>query len=508
MISNDFSIGTALGVGFLSLVTYKVVSFYSLVRKYPPGPFPLPFVGNIPFLRLKGQHLHDAMQRLSKEYGPVFTVWLGPQPQVFVFDSEACTETLKSKTFAGRPQTILLDHINSRPGSTNIAFGDLSREWEVMRRVTFAAIRRYASSYSLSQHVIRVTDQVIDRIMKNKDSIDVDGQVNTLMLALLSTSAFGIKYDLEDEEFLKIVKTMETQTEEDRIVFFIALSSLMRFVFWPKWRLIMRNMKYFRNLIGLRFKEHEESFQVQETRDFTDSLLWARVQAREEEEEDLIKCIDSWNIRNAVANLFFAGSQTTRTTLSWWFLYSALNQDMQDKIRQEVNSVLPNDEDTPLIEMKEKCPFLLAFTSEVLRMRPVAPFAVPHKALENGIIAGHKIPAGTTVLPSIYHVMQDNSIWKDAGKFDPYRYIDSETGKFIQRPNNYWLPFSTGRRSCIGEKLAMANIFLILCRFFQKTRGFRYEVTNNSLTQEEMLSVDTNKPFFDAKKYQMKLIPV
>ena len=377
-----------------------------------------------------------------------------------------------------------------------------------MRRIAFAAIRKYASTYSLSEHVVHVTDQIIDRIMKSKDSIFVHQQVNSLMVALLSTSAFGIKYELEDEEFLNIVKTLETQSEENRALFFIVLSPVMRFLFWTKWKLLMRTTKYFRDLVGLRFKEHEESFQIQENRDFTDSLLWARVQAKEEEDEEVLKCIDSWNIRNAVSNLFLAGSQTTRTTLSWWFLYSALNQDMQEKIRQEINNLLPNNDDIPLIEMKDKCPFLLAFTSEVLRLRPVVPFSVPHKALENGIIAGHKIPAGTTVLPSICHVMQDNSIWKDAGKFDPYRFIDPETGKFIQRPNNYWLPFSTGRRSCIGEKLAMANIFLILSRFFQKTRGFRYEVTNNSKTQEEMLSVDINKPGYDPKKYEIKLIPV
>ena len=57
-----------------------------------------------------------------------------------------------------------MDHINFKPDSTNIAFENFSREWEVMRRVIFANIRRYASTYSLSQHVIHVTDQVMGHL--------------------------------------------------------------------------------------------------------------------------------------------------------------------------------------------------------------------------------------------------------------------------------------------------------------------------------------------------------
>ena len=172
--------------------------------------------------------------------------------------------------------------------------------------------------------------------------------------------------------------------------------------------------------------------------------------------------------------------------------------------------MLPNSDDLPLIEMKEKCPFLMAFTAEVMRFKSVVPFALPHKALEDGVIAGHPIMKGSTVMTSLHHCMEDESVWKNPNDFDPMRFIDEETGQFVQRPNNSWLPFSTGRRSCIGEKLAIANMFLIILRFFQKTRGFRYEVTPSPKSETEkqkLLTPDASKvSFYEPQRYKIRLV--
>jgi cytochrome P450 len=475
------------------------------------------------------------MERLSKKYGPVFTIWLGEIPQVFVLDTKFAVEVFKNKAFAGRPHLALTDHILSKPGTTNIAFSDFSRPWEVLRRVAFNAVRRYANSEPLSYHVVQVTDQIVDRMMKEKDSIQIEPSLSILLLSLLSTSAFGKDYTLEDEELVKIDTTMKTLTAQNAVFIAVGLSPSLRFLVWKKWRKVIEIAGYFRELVGKRYNEHVEDFSPNKKNpDFTDALLWARRQAEIEEEPEVLKYIDEYNIRNAVTNLFFAGSNTTRTSLGWWFLYSALNQvklflylercsflasflvslqqEHQTLIRKEIEAVLPNEETLPVIEMRDKCPFLMAFTSEVLRCRPVAPFGLPHKTLEESRIGNQVIPSGTTVLSSLLHCMRDESCWKDAKQFNPNRFLEPETFNFIQRPNSFWLPFSTGRRSCIGEKLAMNNMFLIILRFFQKTRGFRYEVTpppKSCAEEESLLSPNKNMfTFLEPVPYRIRLVPV
>ena len=45
-------------------------------------------------------------------------------------------------------------------------------------------------------------------------------------------------------------------------------------------------------------------------------------------------------------------------------------------------------------------------------------------------------------------------------------------GKFVSRPNPFYVPFSAGRRTCPGEKLALADIFFVIARFMQQVKGF------------------------------------
>lgn len=509
MSSENISYVTVLGAGCLAYVTLKTVCFYINVRKYPPGPFPLPIVGNVPYLKTKGQHMHDAMKKYSEVYGPVFTIWLGPKPQIFVYDTELGLQVLKSKTFSGRPHFVIQDAIAAKPGSITLAFGDHSKEWEVLKKVTFAAVARFTSSPSLNQNVVHVVDQIVDGMKQNKESIDFEETTVNLVVAFLATSVFGVKYKLEDKELQEIVNTMEMLSTESQVLMLIGLSSSIRFVIWSKWQRILKVMGYFRDLVGMRFKEREDSFRGQKNDTITDSILWARNQAEAEDGKDILKYIENPNLRNAVANMFLAGSHAIRMTLMWWFLYSALNQDMQEKIRKEVQQVLPGENDIPDLQMKDKCPFLVAFTYEVMRLKSVAAFPLPHKALDQASLGSHSIPSGATVLVSVHHVHQDSSVWKEGDKFNPDRFIDSKTGKFVMKNKDYLIPFSTGIRACVGEKLAIESVFLILLRFFQKTRGFRLEVTPSPKNQEEideLLSADISKvSFYETKNYRLKL---
>ena len=297
------------------------------------------------------------------------TLWFASQPTVVVYDTKVGLEVLKSKAVAGRPHFAFADEVASKPGSINIPFSDFSREFEVLRKVTVAAIRKYATSDSLSRHVVHCTNEIIERMKKTPDDIDIGDNLKLILLQLLATSAFGKDYSLEDEEFQNIVSAMDTLNDTDRVFNLVGLAPVVKIFFQKQWDRAILASKYLRKLVKQRFIEHEESFQQQENRDFMDSLLWARDQAREEEDEELLKSVDSWTIQNSVANLFNAGSQTSRLALLWWFLYVSLNQEMQEKIRKEVDTVLPDEDEIPTVDMRDKTPYLMAFTAEVLRYR-------------------------------------------------------------------------------------------------------------------------------------------
>ncbi|XP_035682428.1 cytochrome P450 2D9-like [Branchiostoma floridae] len=59
----------------------------------------------------------------------------------------------------------------------------------------------------------------------------------------------------------------------------------------------------------------------------------------------------------------------------------------------------------------------------------------------------------------------DPAYWPDPDRFDPERFLDAE-GNVIDKPESF-LPFSGGRRVCIGEKLARMELFLFFSTLLQ-----------------------------------------
>ena len=82
------------------------------------------------------------------------------------------------------------------------------------------------------------------------------------------------------------------------------------------------------------------------------------------------------------------------------------------------------------------------------------------------ISGGYDIPKDTTVFINHWALHNDTNALKNVDKFDPYRYLDSG-GKLDKKPEN-WLPFSAGRRVCLGEQLAKTELLLIASHLLQK----------------------------------------
>ena len=81
------------------------------------------------------------------------------------------------------------------------------------------------------------------------------------------------------------------------------------------------------------------------------------------------------------------------------------------------------------------------------------------------ISGGYDIPKGTLVFINHYALHNDANFWKDVDKFDPYRYLDKD-GNVDVKPEN-WLPFGAGRRVCLGEPVARAELILIAANLLQ-----------------------------------------
>ena len=80
--------------------------------------------------------------------------------------------------------------------------------------------------------------------------------------------------------------------------------------------------------------------------------------------------------------------------------------------------------------------------------------------------AGYQIPKGTQVAVNHWALHNDPDAWEEPERFIPERYLD-ESGKLGPKPTN-WLPFSAGKRVCLGEFVAKPELHLIFASLMQR----------------------------------------
>ena len=471
---NPGDLVTSFLFGSASMIVYYVFNFYNNRKNYPPGPFPLPFIGNILKLRSK-KHLHYIMEDIGKNYKDgVFTFYFGNDPQVIVADPHLGLEVLKKHQFAGRPQMPVMELFNL-PNSVNVIFSDFNKEWEVLKKVSHAAVRKYAVSEKLAHVVADVVDEVVDKIFKDEGigkEIDMKPYLSKSVYCIIACSAFGKRYTLDDPVLKMWIHTLEVLVRRNTEVLLINFVPILKYVLWAAMNDFKESLKFQHKFLHKNYDEHVKDFDGETVRDFTDALLLARKEAEAEEGSDVLKYLKPYNIQNSIKDLFMAGSESSRSTLSWVFLLLANYPDKQQRVREEVSQFIADD-DVPNLGHRTKCNYTAAFIAETMRFRCIAILGPPHKATADMRLGSYLIKKDTTILSLVNPKLYDKETWGDPEVFRPERFLD-EKGRFVSHPNALYIPFSAGRRSCPGEKLALADIFFFVARFLQKTKGYKF----------------------------------
>src|SRR6218665_1882992 len=106
---------------------------------------------------------------------------------------------------------------------------------------------------------------------------------------------------------------------------------------------------------------------------------------------------DSEQLEFTLRGLVGAGTDTTTNALLWTLIALANNQDVQDRLRAEVDLVVPQDR-LPSLNDQPKLPFVEATILEILRWRTLVPLALPHTTLSDTSAGEYFIPQETLVI--------------------------------------------------------------------------------------------------------------
>lgn len=149
----------------------------------------------------------------------------------------------------------------------------------------------------------------------------------------------------------------------------------------------------------------------------------------------------------------------------------ALNTDIQDKLAEEITTMISENDDKLTYDLLLEMKYLDMVVSETLRKYP------PVGNLFRQCTKPYKIPESNVTLDkqsrvfiSVHAIHRDPKYYPNPDKFDPERFTPEEKAK--RHPMTY-MPFGEGPRMCIGNRFGLLEVKLGLATLLNK---YRFEV--------------------------------
>ncbi|XP_007945607.1 cytochrome P450 2J2-like [Orycteropus afer afer] len=453
MLATLGSLAAALWAGFhFRTLLLGAVAFLFFVdflkrrrpKKYPPGPPSLPFFGN--FFQLDFQEAHLAFQ-------------LGLDSLPRVRREEVLDLIIKSSIISQFGK----DEPEKDKGSYRRLIMSTDQEWKEQRRFALTTLRNFGlGKKSLEERIQEEARHLVEAIEEEKGQpFDPHFKINNAVSNIICSITFGERFEYQDSQFQELLKLLDevTYLEAGRwCQLYNVFPCIMKFLPGPH-QTLFRNWMKLKLLVSHMIEKHKRDWNPAESRDFIDAYL-------KEMAKYTGNATSSFHEENLVCStldLFFAGTETTATTLRWALLYMAIYPEIQEKVQAEIDRVIGQSQQ-PSTTDREHMPYTNAVIHEVQRMGNIIPLNVPRVVTFDTTLAGYHLPKGTMVLTNLTALHRDPAEWATPDTFNPEHFL--ENGQFKKR--EAFLPFSIGKRACLGEQLARAELFIFFTSLVQK----------------------------------------
>ncbi|XP_015854270.3 cytochrome P450 2D20 [Peromyscus maniculatus bairdii] len=432
--------------------------------RYPPGPVPLPGLGNL--LQVDFENMPYSLYKLRQRYGDVFSLQMAWKPVIVINGLKAVREVLVNcgEDTSDRPPMPIYDHMGFAHKSKGVVLAPYGPQWREQRRFSLTTMRDFGlGKKSLEQWVTEEAGHLCEALAK--EAGHPFNPINLLkkgVCNVISSLIYAHRFEYEDPFLNQLLKTLQESLGEDSGFIAEVLNAvpvLLRIPGLPGKAL--PKLTEFIDSLDKMLIEHKTSWDpAQPPRDLTDAFLAEIEKAKGNPESSF----NDGNLRVVVADMFMAGTVTTSTTLSWALLLMILHPDVQSRVQQEIDEVIGQGRHPEMAD-QARMPYTNAVIHEVQRFADIVPVNIPHMTSRDIEVQGFLIPKGTTLIPNLSSVLKDETVWEKPLQFHPEHFLDAQ-GCFVK--HEAFMPFSAGRRACLGEPLARMELFLFFTCLLQR----------------------------------------
>ncbi|MED6211400.1 hypothetical protein PIB30_073346 [Stylosanthes scabra] len=430
-------------------------------KKTPPGPKPLPIIGN---LHILGKFPHRTLQALATKYGPIMSLKLGQVPALVVSSPEVAQLFFKThdSIFANRPKLQVVETLSY--GRKGLVFTEYGGYWRNVRKLCtmqllsapkiemFGPLRKkelglLVNTLKKASDLHEVVDlseligEVVENITynmilgRNKDDrFDIKGLIHEIM------NLIGL-FNLAD--FVPILASFDLQG-------------------------LKRRAKKASKAVGealdqiINDHEHPSSVESPEFKDFIDILLSYMNQPVDPHDHEQRHIVGRTNIKAIVLDLIAGAYDTSRTTIEWGMSELIKNPTTMNKLQNEIEALVGIHRQVEEKDL-EKLPYLDMVVKEIFRLYPVGPLLVPHESSEDVTINGYFIEKNTRIMVNAWAIGRDPRIWSEnSDMFFPERFENNDID--VKGHDFRLIPFGSGRRGCPGMNMGLITVKIILAQ--------------------------------------------
>ncbi|KAF2856837.1 cytochrome P450, partial [Plenodomus tracheiphilus IPT5] len=310
---------------------------------------------------------------------------------------------------------------------------------------------------SMDEEVLGWKQRLIEMAKNKEHKIDFAVWTNYLAFDVIGRFAFGSSFGFVENsnDHYNLISTINTRGEVLN-----ALGSLPAYIrpwmkynyFDPFWSAGLRATANL-GAIGKRaYQKRKNDAEPQK------DLLSYLFKAEDINEQEIIAESISFIV---------GGSDTTSSTITNVIDFVSRDAKLQQKLQKELDEAFPGEQFVDWVasdKIVQSLPLLNATLREVMRVRPTSATGLERVVPIGGkTIAGEYFPAGTIVSVPTCGLMSDERVFKNPTEFRPERWLEADSKDLVE----YFLPFSTGPRACIGRNFAWMEVLKALAVLFK-----------------------------------------
>ncbi|NXO29028.1 CP3A9 protein, partial [Cisticola juncidis] len=472
---------------------------FSLFKKLGiPGPKPLPFFGTSLEYR-KGFLEFDT--ECFKKYGKVWGIYDGRQPALAVTDPQIIKSVLVKDCYTTFTNRRRVDLVGVLKDAISLAEDE---QWKRLRTVlspTFTS-GKLKEMFPIMKHYGEILVKNVHKQVKENRSIAVKDIFGCYSMDVVTSTSFGVNIDSMNNPKDPFVREMKKLVKFDfnnpvfilSVVFpfLIPIMVKMNVSFFPN-----DAVDFFMRSIDKIKKEREKEAHKGRV-DFLQLMIESQRSGSQgnNEENHSYKALTDMEVLAQAFIFIFAGYEPTGNSLSFLAYELALHPDVQEKLLQEIDTVLPNK--APLTyEALMKLEYLDMTVSETLRFYPLGG-RIERTCKRDVEINGVTIPKGTVVTIPPYVLHRDPDYWPNPEEFRPERFSKENKESLDQYT---YLPFGAGPRNCIGMRFALLTLKVAITSLLQH---FTFQTCKETQIPIKLSSVGLLTP---EKPIILKLVP-